>query len=212
MRLYEYITSKGEIMSRENDPSLDNSLNILEKECSQFIRETGGFLYRSTNRRLGSDVVIAKQTPRSDRRPVDTRKRIHDMADKSFKKKFGWKVRSEGVFTSTKPGMTKGYGSNLYLVFPINGYKFVYSEEHYDFFIAQSELESRLRREYKDPNHFLEQKDVDTLVDKYFGGNLKKAWADRQSREVILNCPNGYYYVSSMAIGELSYYLNIERY
>jgi len=207
----DLITEQGTRI-RGEDPDLDNVLTILQKDCSLFIRETGWFLYRGTNRQLERGVFISKQKPRLNRRPVDTRKRVHDMADKSFMKKFGWKVRSEGVFTATRPGMSRGYGKNLYLMFPVNGYKFVYSEDHYDFFIAQSQIESELRLRYKDPLYFLEQKDVDFLVDGYFGGNLKKAWRDKQAREVIFNCPNGYYYVDMVIIDELSKYLGIERY
>ena len=130
-------------MKREDDPALDELLTVLEKDCSQFIKDTGGFLYRSTNRSLGGK-IYQKVKSRKDRRPVDTPRNIHNWADQAFKKRFGWKARSEGVFTATRPAMTKGYGMDLYLVFPLNGYKYVWSKEHYDFFISQSELETKL--------------------------------------------------------------------
>jgi hypothetical protein len=214
MRLQQYITEYKsdlkEIMPREDDPRLDEVLKMLEKDCKKFIDETEGFLFRGTNRRIGD--LIKKNTARSDRNPVDTSARIHKMADISFKEKFGWKARSEGVFTATRDSMTKGYGANLYLVFPIGNFGFVWSEEHYDFYIAQSEAQSNKRDRVTHRNYSLDQSDVDLLIDDYTNKNLKQAFADRQAREVILHCPNGYYYVNSMMIGELSHYLGIERY
>ncbi len=210
MRLYEYISDKSEIMAREDDATLDEILTLVERDCKKFIKETAGFLFRATNRQLGTPIKKMKQ--RTNRRPVDTSRRVHEMADKAFQKKFGWKVRSEGLFTATRPSMTEGYGMNRYLVFPIGDFDYVWSEEHYDFFISQSELHSRVKRELGKPNAKLEQKHVNELIDEYTDKNLKKAFRDRMAREVVLRCPNGYYYVNTLAIGELSYYLGIERY
>lgn len=203
--LTEYISDKKDIMDRNEDKDLDNTLTLLERDCKKFINETGGFLYRGTNRKMGD--IIRKMEARSDRKPVDTSPRVHQFADKAFKKRFGWKVRSEGLFTATKPAMTTGYGANRYLVFPIGDYKYVWSKEVYDFFIIQSNIMST----YQLNPDTVKYEHIEEIVDMYHDKLLKYAWSDRQSREVILHCPNGYYYVNTLAIGELSYYLKIER-
>jgi len=208
MRLYEYISNKDEVMDRANDPDLDRALTMLEKDCQKFIKETGGFLFRATDRRLGD--VIKKMKQREDRRPLNTKKYIHALADTAFQKSFGWKARTDALFTSTHPSQTRGYGSNMYLVFPIGNYKYIWSDEISDFFIKQSGMESVKQRVYPYTAK-LDQDDMDSLMPEYTDKNLKKAWADRESREVMLNCPNGYYYVNTLMIGELSHYLNIER-
>lgn len=213
MRLYEYISSKNEVMDRKKDPALDELLTVLERDCKKFIKETGGFLFRGTNRTLGGD-IYKKTNPREDRRPVDTPRMVHALADELYFKKFGWKVRSEGLFTATNISMTAGYGSNRYLVFPIGNFEYVWSEDSYDFFITQSNLASDYQRSTgtgKDMKKQFPKEIMQGLVDMYTDKNLKKAWSDRQSREIILHCPNGYYYVNTLSIGELSHYLNIDR-
>jgi hypothetical protein len=208
--LTEYRSTKDEIMSREEDPRLDEVLVTLEKDCMKFIKETEGFLFRATNRRIGD--LIKKNNARADRNPVDVPRKIHDMADKSFKKKFGWKVRSEGLFTATRESMTKGYGANMYLVFPIGDYKYVWSDKWFDFYLAQSDKRANIQDPKSQFRVDLEQHHIDELASDYTNKNLKKAFADRMAREIILSCPNGYYYVNSMMTGELSYYLGLERY
>lgn len=214
MRLYEYMSSKNDIIKGGDGPNFTDLLVLLEKDCKKFIRETGGFLYRATNRNIGSEVLYSKQTSRNNRRPVDTSRSTHFLADSLFKSEFGWKVRSEGVFTATYPIMTKGYGSNIYLVFPIGDFKYVWSEEATDFYITQSEYGSIWRNKDRsnlgvDLTRHFPKSVMQEIVKLYTNKNLNKAWDDGMSREIILKCPNGYYYVDYSLIGELSYYLDI---
>jgi len=200
--LTEYISDKNDVMAREEDPTLNETLKVLEKDCSQFIKETGGFLFRGTNRKLGEP--YKKMKARKDRKPLDTSTVGHELADKLFKKKFGWKVRSEGVFTTNRTTMARGYGVNVYMFFPVNGYKYVWSEDVVDFFITYVDAKNNNSGQTTPEL-------MNSIVNEYTNKGLKNVWDDRKTREVIFYCPNGYYMVNTLMIGELSYYFNIER-
>lgn len=112
-------------------------LNKINKECSQIIQEykkTGKVLFRGSKSK-GREVSphIYKCVPRENRRPKDTSLEHHMAMDALFKEKFGWYVRSEGVFTSNSPGTASSFG-DLNLFLPVNGYKCVWSEHYSDLY------------------------------------------------------------------------------
>jgi hypothetical protein len=96
----------------------------IKKECSQFIKEFDYLLFRGV---ILQSPLFRKYVPRTDRRPLDTPKEIHDILDAAFQKKFGWKVRSEGVFTTPSFTLSSVYGDSV-IFFPIDGYKYVFSK------------------------------------------------------------------------------------
>jgi hypothetical protein len=59
--------------------------------------------------------------------------------DKKFYKKFGWKVRSEGVMVSSSKAMAESYareaGGRAYEYYPTDGFKYVWSPYIEDFFV-----------------------------------------------------------------------------
>jgi hypothetical protein len=64
---------------------------------------------------------------------------LHDYLDEQFKKKFGWKARSEGVFCVRSKQIAYNYG-NPYSVFPIGNYKYIYSNKIHDLYVHFDEL------------------------------------------------------------------------
>jgi hypothetical protein len=56
----------------------NNIIKILERDCSQFIKESKKshkvFLYRGTTKKIND---IKALTPREDRKPLDTPSKIH---------------------------------------------------------------------------------------------------------------------------------------
>jgi len=120
MRLNNYINE-----SREIDIDL---VNKIKNECKYYF-ENARFLkkiyplYRGIKKKFIWDII----TPRTNRKPLDTDIKIHNLLDKEFKKQFGWKVRSQGVFC-TGGWPNRRYG-NVYYIFPVGKFEFVWSPD-----------------------------------------------------------------------------------
>ena len=129
MRLKQYIT--------ESDMGIEEIWSMIQKDCKPFLKEFklnghGDLFFRGTHHGLSRN-GIKKFTPRKDRRPTDTPELISKMIDDEFKKKVGWKPRSEGVFTTTIRSRAGGYGETT-IFFPIGKYKYVWSDEIIDLY------------------------------------------------------------------------------
>jgi hypothetical protein len=132
MRFLKFL---GESNSEVNVDDLKNLIKTLKSECSQFIQE---FLSKDVSLYRGikgsSKKIWTEIKPRTNRLPKNTPEKIHDLMDAAFKKKFGWKVRSEGVFAVNSFDEASIYGKP-YLFLPKNGYKYVYSPKIQDLMI-----------------------------------------------------------------------------
>jgi hypothetical protein len=112
--------------------NFDEIVSTLQSECKPFLNELKfceGFLYRGQFSHTIPDIDRIK--PRIDRKPLNTPREIHDIWDGEFKKKFGWKARSEGVFVTSDSYMSENFG-RAYLFFPIGPYKYVWSSKYMD--------------------------------------------------------------------------------
>lgn len=192
MRLVKYI----------NEAEVDDHKLIeqFHKDTSQFHKEMKGVrVWRATNKRINQ---IEKLFARTDRRPKDTPTEIHNWFDDFFKKKFGWKARSEGVFASSTPTGIETFGRNVYLMFPCNGYKYVWSPTIQDLTQYASQAWSLIDYDGMTGKHMMAWgwddprekagmlKDMNTYTDK----NLPKS--SYHSTEIMFNCPNGYYMIN----------------
>jgi hypothetical protein len=111
------------------DEMVDKILN----DCSYYFKINGRPvesppLYRGSDKLIKDYKVI---TPRRDRKPLDTPIEIHRALDRLFYDKFGWYVRTEGVFAIGKRGSASEYGQP-YIMLPIGKFKYVWSPYIYD--------------------------------------------------------------------------------
>jgi hypothetical protein len=121
-RLLSYINEE------DNEP--DRIIRLLKTDCKPFLKEyTGRFLYRGSSNTYGD---IEKVIPKKNRRPLDTPLELHNIWNNAFKKKFGWNVRSEGVFVTGDDFQAGEFGAYVYLVFPIGEFKYVWSSKYKD--------------------------------------------------------------------------------
>jgi hypothetical protein len=200
MRLQQYINE--EALTRES------YISLIKRDCKPFLKNMGDPLYRSLDLKNN----FQKKRTRKNRHPVDTPRIMHNLLDNAFKKKFGWKPRSEGVFVS--PQKVSGYGANTAYFFPIGKYKYMWSKEIGDLFVelrkrsgflydyvSRLQLgESLLPSEIKKIENYVEG----SIVNKYTDKNLK----GNTSKELMFKCDS--YYVMNIAlytIGELMYEL-----
>ena len=102
------------------------------------------------------------KTPRTDRKPADTSPEFHNAFDQAFKEKFGWKARSEGVFTYPVKDI-KNCFQGQYIFYPIGNFKFIYSPVIDDLFVVLDD--------YKMP-----EEEVVRLMPTYVNKNLLKVF------------------------------------
>lgn len=102
--------------------------NVLLKECSQFIKATKKMSQKYLYRGMKEGFDFKKFVPYKDRKPRDTNEILHKQLDKAFNEIYGWKVRSQGVFTTGSIWEAKKYG-DAFLFFPANRYKYIWSPE-----------------------------------------------------------------------------------
>ena len=100
--------------------------NIQEK-CGQFLEQSKGQpLYRGYGGVIASVFSGTREISiRKDRKPRDTNIYVHALLDAYFQKKFGVKVRSEGLFTTGDRQISTKYGQ-AYYVFPVGDFKFIW--------------------------------------------------------------------------------------
>lgn len=172
-------------------------IETFRNDVSQYLNEMKGQkLWRSTNKKING---IYKLKPRLNRTPKDTPLDVHEYFDEEFKKKFGWKARSQGVFTSSSPEAFDTFGKYTYVFYPCNGYKYIWSSEVTD----MTEYLDRMELIYAPHQKWIEnslwydkeyrEKITKKMMNSYTDKNLtKSSWS---STEVMFYCPNGYYMV-----------------
>ena len=121
MRLEQYLNEADKI------PDI---VRLIKRDCKPWLSTiapligTGKAFCRYVNLKNAVD-SLKKLTPRTDREPKDSSRKLHDMFDAYFLKKFGWKARSEGVFVWPVKNVN-AFESNLWNVFyPIGDFKFI---------------------------------------------------------------------------------------
>lgn len=193
MKLYKFL---GESVSTHDTD--EHIADMLHKECSQFFKETGGLrLFRGTKKDIP---IFEKVFPRNDRTPKDTPKPVHDFFDEWFRSKFGWKVRSEGVFTSPDSEQSEHYGK-VYWFLPCNGYKYVYSPSYADLTgdMEGSGLITSRGGAYKTTDYWWDvdrrNKILEPILKTYTDKNIKQI--SGTGFEVSFNCPKGYYLLNT---------------
>jgi hypothetical protein len=127
----------------ENDLNPEDAEELIKKNCSQFLKE-GVPLYRGY--KFGTRKTFFEMTPRQDRKPLNTSKRLSDALDREFNKRFGWKPRTEGVFCTPDADEAHDYGE-VYLVLPFDGYKYLWSPDITDVYISMGIIQTNYIRD-----------------------------------------------------------------
>lgn len=126
MKFGEYITEVSKLKLKEY-----GVIKAISIKCKPFIKEFKNsgckdVLWRGTQKDTNKTVVEVR--PRTDRMPKDMPPEIHNEFDYRFRKKFGWYVRGEGVFTVSKRSTAESYGTGM-IFLPVGEYEYVYNPE-----------------------------------------------------------------------------------
>lgn len=207
MRLIHYINegSKKEIELPERwaggeiNPE-DKIIELIKADCKPYLKQRGGgLLYRG----MDSFADMLKIKPRKLRKPKDMPLYAHKALDYFFNKKFGWKVRSQGVFCSARYNQAIIYGHG-YSIWPIGKFDFVWSKDIKDLYLTVVDVKNQILKDHNKTTALesLTQEDVikrtkpklKQIVNTYKKTNLAGA-IDGQYGEIVLNC-NSYYAVN----------------
>jgi hypothetical protein len=159
MRLKRHLNVLGSnekliVLNKEMDKKV---IETLKRDCKPFLNERKtkyNLLWRGVKRQFEG---LKKVKTRMDRKPMDMPVEIKNIFDFEFKKTFGWKPRTEGVFASPNSDV-RDYGNQVAILFPIGKYKYVWSDSIEDLW---NEVADR---------------GVSASVDEYIEDSLKYFW------------------------------------
>jgi len=198
MRLGRYIHEE-----RDEWTVINETIDTLKRDCGPFLKDLskagrGEKIFRGIKRALktGSDTAVEKFKPRKDRWPSDVPQDIHEYVDKDFKDKFGWKPRSEGVFTSASYMTAANFGIPMFF-FPIGKYRYIWAKGIGDFIGALDRAgvihySGGKWRTDKSWDKETREDRIDDILDGYTNKNLEKAITNNE--EIIFNC-KAYYLI-----------------
>jgi hypothetical protein len=132
-----------DLFEEELPNNFDGIVEIIERDCKPFL-ESGAkrLLFRGMRNKTKT---MLKVNVRQDRKPKSMGVEMHNLADKWFDEKFGFKARSAAVFVTGDSSEAHDYGS-LYAIFPIGDFKFVWSKKSSDLFVHLFDLASTIQK------------------------------------------------------------------
>ena len=199
----DYITEKSVADWNRNKTAsdIDNidvptvMLEKLKKDCKPYLKvakKNGYVLWRGNEKEIGT---MGKVKRRKDRRPLSMKKWIHDILNKLFYEKFGWKPRSEGVFAVTDQSSSWTYGKP-YGFFPIGSYRYVWSPDVRDLWTDSTMFEVEIPGEpMTDKEMKIRGEEIlKSLMDRYTDKKLD--WAMKSKGHEIMFDVDNYYLVN----------------
>ena len=188
--------------------TVDEFIPMLEKDCQPFLkdwRKLSGteFLYSGRS----GNVDFEKRSIRKNRKPMNTERKYHEIADDWFYKKFGVRSRTNAIFCSFDDDVAKTYG-NTYIIFPIGKYKAISSDIIGDLFISLGTVKRNIRlagegKKWVDTDKLAVKLVGEMLTDAKYTNKLTN-WYN--GNEVMLTCKE-YYMISSY-----KYYKELYKY
>lgn len=134
----KFIEASGIIPPRHYyDPYPTEVIDMLFKECSQWIKESQGeIVYRGMT--VEDRPAMVKKAVRKDRKPIDTPPQAHEAIIELISR-LGFKAnRNNSIFTSGNKNQARGYGE-IYVIFPIGNYFYTWGPEIIDLYRLMSD-------------------------------------------------------------------------
>lgn len=117
MKFYKYINEQSE-------EEIERVKETLKKRCMPFLKEFDAPIYRGYNK--GISGLMSRKVTRKDRVPRFIPKEVHEELDDLLESMYGWRPRSNGVFTADKRGA--GNFGTRYAFFPVGKYQYIWTE------------------------------------------------------------------------------------
>jgi hypothetical protein len=177
----------------------DQLIELIHKECKPWLSEIDDFnittvvnpVFRGVNQSIGL-YRIMKGTRASDRTPKLTQKEVFEIFDKAFADRFGWWVRSKGVFTGSER-VAYSYGSNQYVFMPMGKYRYVWSTKYSKVWHNLTTPENwKMMTDKERKIHLDDQEQVAKMAVRYYKDrNIRGVMrTDNVKFEAIFECKN----------------------
>lgn len=197
MRLIRHLNEQTPPIEKSfTDLEMNILLETINKECKPWLKEIGDFsittLPNPVFRGIKDNVRIfriKKGTRRPDRVPKFTAKQVFEIFDKAFADRFGWWVRSKGIFTGSEH-VAYGYG-NTYVFFPMGKYRYVWSVKYQKVWHNLTHPDTwDMKTDLGKKAHLVDQEQVAKEAVKYYKDrNIKGAMrSDGVPYESIFEC------------------------
>jgi hypothetical protein len=225
------VSFKQFLLSEEVITDEEEMIERIKTECAPFLKEidfivkpgieTASFITRTQVPRAlwrgaSHDAALVKLSGKRTRHPADTAPEMHELLVRHLTNQFGWPYRAMGVFCSTAAEQAAGYGDDLFMVFPIGEYEYIYAPSirdayeqldnhliHYpkmwkEILSSMGKKESEYERDgMQEPNWSKWYELVYDYLEKntpYTNANLKHALNEFSEKgiEVVLKCDNYY--------------------
>ena len=147
--------------------------NQIKRDCKPWLTESKGRPgFRATNNVLTTYGLIRKKV-RTNRRALSTRKGLHKMSDKLFNDIWGWKARSNVLFLMGDSDVPSVYGRNIWAVFPIGEFTYLWSQELADFLQATDRVHRQIYNILQNIEYFEHKVKINKAYDEdsYKGEN-----------------------------------------
>ena len=132
MRLNNYLTEIKDTplkLALTTEEGVDELVAMIKRDCAPFLKECGG---RLAYRKMNKEGAVGIKDVRKRRKPRDTSIILHSIMNKWFKGKFGWNVRSEGLFCNGIKAIE--FGGDAVVIFPIGNIQYVWSDKTDDLY------------------------------------------------------------------------------
>lgn len=189
-------------------------LKYIKRDCKPFLKAIEPKPHRNMIYRGYKSIESwFLKTTRADRKPKDIGEGLHNDFDMEFKKRFGYKARSESFFATGEDEEASMYGE-VYTIFPVGDFKILWSPKITDLFADMGRIvgdSAKIKKYNGLLDHYKEkgmedqyQKKISEIVGTYRNDNLKGAIASLN--EIMIKCDK-YYAVRefSKATGEYKY-------
>jgi len=193
-----------EHMFPDKEKVIKDVVPLLKKKCAPFLKEVNKrnmFIWRGVDRKIKGP--IERKVTRKNRKPSDTSQWAHERLDELFQEKFGWKVRSQGVFTTPSGNTAAAYGSSFgggdCIFFPIGKYRYVWSPHVHDLW-PHILMKLSLKTFTSAEGERGEIKELRKMVASYTDKGLRKAIAHHVVPEIVFDCKE-YYLVTAIYRG-----------
>jgi len=197
MRYTELIEHIGDMQDLSQKSMWQKTIAGIKQDCQPWLKQINYDISTfPIYRGLGTveKPVLKKKVRLLKRRPTDTSEGAHELLNKSFTTLFGEPFRN-AMFASGDFTVTNDYG-NLYMVFPIGEFTFIWSSDVKDIFSEHENQLDRIAAGYDPEDGTMPIDDIEGTMLEYVNNlgyhttDLKNAIAS--GSEIMIRCESYY--------------------